>query len=83
MASRFRPHLLPATARASHFLLRLASVILQLVVLQAMGKAGWPAAFPRLATEKGSRRAVAVVVFAARSSPGIDRFAFLVSALCR
>lgn len=58
-------------------------MILQLVVLQAMGKAGWPAAFPRLATEKGSRRAVAVVVFAARSSPGIDRFAFLVSALCR
>lgn len=58
-------------------------MILQLVVLQAMGKAGWPAAFPRLATEKDSRRAVAVVVFVTRSSPGIDRPAFLVSALCR
>src|SRR6266496_3746947 len=58
MVSHFRPLLLPARARGTHFLLPLGSVILQLGVPQATVKAGWPAAFPRLATEKGSRWAV-------------------------
>src|SRR5437867_8544530 len=73
MVSHFRPLLLPARARGSHFLLPLGSVILQLGVPQATVKAGWPAAFPRLATEKGSRWAVAAVSFVARSLPGIGR----------
>src|SRR5437867_7228575 len=73
MVSHFRPLLLPARARGSHFLLPLGSVILQLGVPQATVKAGWAAAFPRLATEKGSRWAVAAVSFAARSLPGIGR----------
>src|SRR6266513_768019 len=55
MVSHFRPLLLPARARETHFLLPMGSVILQLGVPQATVKAGWPAAFPRLATEKGSR----------------------------
>src|SRR5207249_11193607 len=55
MVSHFRPLLLPARARGTHFLLPLGSVILQLGVPQATVKAGWPVAFPRLATEKGSR----------------------------
>ena len=71
--SSFHPHLLPAMATALHFLLRPGLVILQLAVAQATVKAGWPAAFPRLATEKGSRRAVAAVSFVARSLPGIGR----------
>ena len=56
-------------------------MILQPGVLQAMVKADWPAAFPRLAraTEKGSRQVVAVS-FVARSSPELGRFAFV---LCR
>src|SRR6266536_1169966 len=61
MVWHFRPLLLPARARGTHFLLPLGSVILQLGVPQATVKAGWPAAFPRLATEKGSRWAVAAV----------------------
>src|SRR5881227_1669142 len=73
MVSHFRPLLLPARARGTHFLLPLGSVILQLGVPQATVKAGWPAAFPRLATEKGSRWAVAAVSFVARSFPGIAR----------
>src|SRR5881392_3900101 len=73
MVSHFRPLLLPARARGTHFLLPLGSVILQLGVPQATVKAGWPAAFPRLATEKGSRWAVAAVSFVARSLPGIGR----------
>src|SRR5216110_3585294 len=73
MVSHFRPLLLPARARGTHFLLPLGSVILQLGVAQATVKAGWPAAFPRLATEKGSRWAVAAVSFVARSLPGIGR----------
>ena len=73
MVSRFHPHLLPAMATALHFLLRPGLVILQLAVAQATVKAGWPAAFPRLATEKGSRWAVAAVSFVARSLPGIGR----------
>ena len=48
-------------------------MILQLAVAQATVKAGWPADFPRLATEKGSRWAVAAVSFVARSLPGIGR----------
>src|SRR6266498_401338 len=83
MVSHFRPLLLPARARGTHFLLPLGSVILQLGVPQATVKAGWPAAFPRLATEKGSRWAVPAVSFVARSSPGPGRFAFLASAVCR
>src|SRR6266542_1007348 len=83
MVSHFRPLLLPARARGTHFLLPLGSVILQLGVPQATVKAGWPAAFPRLATEKGSRWVVAAVSFVARSSPGPGRFAFLASAVCR
>src|SRR5213083_5565 len=61
MVSHFRPLLLPARARGTHFLLPLGSVILQLGVPQATVKAGWPVAFPRLATEKGSRWAVFAV----------------------
>src|SRR5437773_10511034 len=69
MVSHFRPLLLPARARGTHFLLPLGSVILQLGVPQATVKAGWPAAFPRLAREKGFRWAVAAVSFVARSLP--------------
>src|SRR6266536_4163066 len=83
MVSHFRPLPLPARARGTHFLLPLGSVILQLGVPQATVKAGWPAAFPRLATEKGSRWAVAAVSFVARSSPEPGRFAFPVPAVCR
>ncbi len=83
MVSHFRPLLLPARARGTHFLLPLGSVILQLGVPQATVKAGWPAAFPRLATEKGSRWAVAAVSFVARSSPEPGRFAFPAPAVCR
>src|SRR5437762_8474266 len=72
-----RLHLLPATARASHFHLRPGSAILQLVVPLVTVKADSPAAFPRLAREKGSRPVVAAVVFAARSSPEFARFAFV------
>src|SRR6266566_894988 len=61
MASHFRPLLLPARARGTHFLLPLGSVILQLGVPQVTVKADWPAAFSRLATEKGSRWAVVAV----------------------
>ncbi len=73
MVSSFHPHLLPARATALHFLLRPGLVILQLAVAQATVKAGWPADFPRLATEKGSRWAVAAVSFVARSLPGTGR----------
>src|SRR6266705_2749027 len=83
MASHFRPLLLPARARGTHFLLPLGSVILQLGVPQVTVKADWPAAFSRLATEKGSRWAVAAVSFVARSSPEPGRFAFPASAVCR
>ena len=81
MVLRLRLHLLPARGRASHFLLRPGSVILQPGVLQAVVKADWPDAFPRMAraTEKGSRQIVAVS-FVARSSPELGRFAFV---LCR
>src|SRR5213594_1141761 len=83
MVSHFRPLLLPARARETHFLLPLGSVILQLGVPQATVKAGWPAAFPRLATEKGSRWGVAAVSFVARYSPEPGRFAFPAPAVCR
>src|SRR5881227_497292 len=83
MVSHFRPLLLPARARGTHFLLPLGSVILQLGVPQATVKAGWPVAFPRLATEKGSRWAVVAVSFVARSSPEPGRFAFPAPAVCR
>src|SRR5206468_7676057 len=83
MVSHFRPLLLPARARGTHFLLPLGSVILQLRVPQATVKADWPAAFSRLATEKGSRWAVAAVSFVARSSPEPGRLAFVASAVCR
>src|SRR6266478_7233303 len=56
-------------ARPPHFLLRPGSVILQPAVARATAKAGWSAAFPRPATEKGFRRAVAAVSFVARSLP--------------
>src|SRR5213593_3172300 len=77
MVQRLRLHLLPVTARASHFHLRPGSAILQLVVPLVTVKADSPAAFPRLAREKGSRPVVAAVVFAARSSPDFARFAFV------
>src|SRR5207247_2381467 len=57
----FHPHLLPAMATASHFLLRPGSVILRLAVVQATGKPGWAAAFQRLVTEKGFGWSVAAV----------------------
>src|SRR6266540_3110247 len=77
------PHLRQARARASHFHLLLGSVIVQLVVALVTAKAGSPAAFPRLAMEKGSRRVVAVVSFVARSSPELARFAFVLFGLSR
>src|SRR5712691_2108921 len=60
-----RLRLLPARARASHFLLRLGSVILQLVVPLVPVKAGSPAAFPHLAKamETGSRPVAAADPF--------------------
>src|SRR5437588_2376822 len=72
-----RLHLLPATARASHFHLRPGSAILQLVVPLVTVKADLPSDFPRLAREKGSRPVVAAVVFSARSSPEVARFVFV------
>src|SRR6266853_1607143 len=71
MVQRLRLHLLPATARASHFHLRPGSAILQLVVPLLTVKADSPSDFPRLAREKGSRPVVAAVVFSARSSPAV------------
>src|SRR5438128_12598282 len=79
----FLRRLLRARATASHFLLRLGWVILPPAVPQATVKAGSPAAFPRLAREKDSRRVVAAVSFAARSSPAPARFAFVLFAFCR
>src|SRR5437588_11424559 len=72
-----RLHLLPATARASHFHLRPGSAILQLVVPLVTVKADSPSDFPGLAMEKGSRPVVAAVVFSARSSPEVARFVFV------
>src|SRR6266478_3687981 len=77
MVQRLRLHLLPATARASHFHLRPGSAILQLVVPLVTVTADSPSDFPRLAREKGSRPVVAAVVFSARSSPEVARFAFV------
>src|SRR5947209_6517768 len=77
MVQRLRLHLLPSTARASHFHLRPGSAILQLVVPLVTVKADSPSDFPRLAREKGSRPVVAAVVFSARSSPEVARFVFV------
>src|SRR5438105_10146544 len=77
MVQRLRLHLLPATARASHFHLRPGSAILQLVVPLVTLKAVSPSDIPRLAREKGSRPVVAAVVFSARSSPEVARFVFV------
>src|SRR6267378_4970350 len=77
MVQRLRLHLLPVTARASHFDLRPGSAILQLVVPLVTVKADSPGAFPRLAREKASRPVVAAVVFSARSSPEVARFVFV------
>src|SRR6266478_2042528 len=77
MVQRRRLHLLPATARASHFHLRPGSAILQLVVPLVTVKADSPSDCPRLAREKGSRPVVAAVVFSARSSPEVARFVFV------
>src|SRR6266567_1356214 len=77
MVQRLRLHLLPVTARASHFHLRPGSAILQLVVPLVTVKADSPSDFPRLAREKGSRPVVAAVVFSARSSPEVARFVFV------
>src|SRR5206468_3185045 len=79
--SSFHPHLLPAVATALHFLLRPGLVILQPAVAQAAVKAGWPAAFPRLATEKGSRWAVAAVSVDLAAAVGSD-FAFAADLAC-
>src|SRR5205807_8002943 len=67
----FHFHLRPATAMASRFLLPPGSVILQLVVLLGMVKAG----FPCPAMETVSRWVVAAVSFVARSSPAPGCFA--------
>src|SRR6266571_4162832 len=77
MVQRLRLHLLPATARESHFRLRPGSAILQLVVPLVTVKADSPSDFPRLAREKGSRPVVAAVVvgsvgFAAGSAVGLS-----------
>src|SRR5436190_2187482 len=77
MVQRLRLHLLPATARASHFHLRPGSAILQFVVPLVTVKADSPSDFPRLAREKASRPVVAAVVFSARSSPEVARFVFV------
>src|SRR6266545_4082885 len=83
MILRLRLHLLPARGRASHFLLRPGSVILQLVVPQVTVTADSPAAFPRLATamETGSRQVVAAVSFVAGSSPALGPFSLVRSDL--
>ena len=74
-----RLRLLPARARASHFLLRPGSAILQLAVPLVPVKAGSPAAFPHLAKamETGSRPVAAAVSFVARSSPALACFALV------
>src|SRR5438270_8203160 len=77
MVQRLRLHLLPATARASHFHLRPGSAILRLVVPLVTVKADSPSDFPRLAREKASRPVDAAVVFSARSSPEVARFVFV------
>ena len=79
MVPHLRLRLLPARARASHFHLRLVSVILHLVVPLVTVKAGSPAAFPHLAKamERGSRPVAAAVSFVAGSAPALARFAFV------
>src|SRR6266496_5773268 len=74
-----RLRLPPARVRASHFLLRLGSAILQLAVPLVPVKAGSPAAFPHLATamETVSRPVAAAVSFVARSSPALACFALV------
>ncbi len=74
-----RLRLPPARVRASHFLLRLGSAILQLAVPLVPVKAGSPAAFPHLAKamETGSRPVAAAVSFVARSSPALACFALV------
>src|SRR6266536_1463255 len=67
---RLHLHLLSVTARASHFHLRPGSAILQLVVPLVTVKADSPAAFPRLAREKGSRPVVAAVAVVAVAAAG-------------
>ena len=58
-------------------------MIVQLAVPRVTVKADWPAAFPRLAMEKGSRWAVAAGSSVTRFSPALARFAFVPFALCR
>src|SRR5207302_2557402 len=65
----FHFHLRPATAMASRFHLPPGSVILQLVVLLGIVKAGLTAGFPCPAMETVSRWVVAAVSFVARSWP--------------
>src|SRR6478672_150950 len=79
----FGPHLLQVMGRASHFLLRLGSAILQPAALQAKVMAGSPAVFPCPVTEKGSHWVVAAAFFVARSSLEPGLFARPVSGLCR
>src|SRR6476646_2345603 len=79
----FGPHLLQVMGRASHFLLRLGSAILQPAVLQARVKAGSPAVFPCPVTEKDFHWVVAAASFVARSSLEPGLFARPVSGLCR
>src|SRR5207245_1665008 len=66
-------HPLPEMVRGFHFLLRPGSAILQPALLLAMVKPVHLAACRRPEREKESRQAAAVF-FAARSSPGLDRF---------
>src|SRR5882724_3348068 len=61
------------TAKAFRFLLRPGWVIAHPSVRPAMVKADCPVASQRPVREKGSRQAVVVDFFAARSLPGIDR----------
>src|SRR6266699_110268 len=74
--------LLPAMAKAFHFLLLPAWVIVHPAVHPARVRVDWPVACQRPAKERGSHRIVAAVSFAACSSLGIVRLASLLFDLC-
>src|SRR6266568_1156145 len=74
--------LLPAMAKAFHFLLRPAWVIVHPAVHPARVRVDWPVACQRPAKERGSHRIVAAVSFAACSSLGIVRLASPLFDLC-
>src|SRR5882724_3646251 len=74
--------LLPAMAKAFHFLLRPAWVIVHPAVHPVRVRVDWPVACQRPAKERGSHRIVAAVSFAACSSLGIVRLASPLFDLC-